>query len=133
MKHINITHLIAAALAALLLFCMAHNFALRNELAEAHTESEELSDRLELTEAAMEVMIAVPAAPFYWDETVTEHDPTIFRVDVLHNILSQSHGVEFADMMVSIIRTHPANGEAFTPLWDEDLIDRGIMPLGWEG
>jgi len=123
MKHINITHLIAAALAALLIVSVAHNFILRHELAEAHTEAEE-------HKAAT---IAVPTAPFYWDETVTEHDGTTFRVDVLHNILSQSHGVEFADMMVRIIRTHPDNGKAFTPLWDEDLIDLGVMPLGWEG
>lgn len=85
--------------------------------------------KLEIATAIQDAAIQLPAAPFYWSEETSYHDHRIFRVDVLHAVLEQSHGEEFADMMCDILRTHPDKDVTFLPLWDEDVIDLGLTPI----
>ena len=90
-------------------------------------------DRAEAVADATQVILSapdVPAAPFYWDPEVRVHDHRIFRADVLRAVLEQTHGEEFAEMLCDLLRTHPDRDETFFPLWDEDILELGLDPIG---
>ena len=122
MKHHNFILTLFTAATILLLTCIS---VYLSETLDSRTR------QLAWAEARIaELEAQEPLAPTQQiDDEFNAADPSVFRVDRLHQFLTATYSEELADMVIQSIRLRNGDLDGFTALWDEDLYDLYLLGL----